>query len=485
MLLVPAIEEDFSVDITTTQWVLNIYALTFAVFMVAGGKLGDSYGRRRMMTIGLLVFIAASIGCALAPTIGLLILARAVQGLGAALVWPSMLGAGATLVTEERRGVVMGMLLACVNIGNVVGPLMGGLAVAFADWRFFFIVNIALACVSLLLCRRLLPAPTGKPTREPIDFAGIATLGLAVLALLFALDVGSDWGWGTPRLLGLLALSALLFVAFPLVERRVREPMIPPHWLRHREFRLLLLINGLAVPAIFIALLYFPQYLQKALGWQVLHVSVGVLPMMALLGVASMLSGRLYKPLGPKRLLTIGYLLAVAGSATAVWLFPSWGYFAILPPMILIALGAGTSTGPAGTATVNAVPNENAGLAGGLGFMVHLVVGAIGVAGATAIVNATSLNRLEQGLSDAGITMQPAEVALLNAAVPGGQKAQAAVAGLDAQSVEVVHSLLRSAFTAGMSHAFWLALGLAALGLVAVRLVNEARLHRALAKDPV
>lgn len=483
LLLIPSIENEFAVDITTTQWVLNIYALCFAMFMVAGGKLGDMYGRRHMMCIGLVIFAASSVGCAVSPTIGVLIVARAFQGLGAAMIWPSMLGSGATLVSEERRGVIMGLMLAAVNSGNVAGPLMSGLIVAYADWRYFFAVNVVLACVSLVFCLRFLPKAGPQREVERIDFAGVACLGLAVLALLFALDVGADWGWTSLRLIGLLAVSAALFVAFPFVESKVASPMVPPHWLRHREFRLILSINGLIVPPIFIAFLYFPQYLHKVLGWDVLSVSLGVLPMMAMLGVASVFSGRFYKPLGPKRVLTFGYLLATVGSVLVVWFYSPWGYLALAGTMVLLAVGGGSSTGPAGTATVNAVASKDASLAGGLSFMVHLVVGALGVAGATAIMNATSLGALEAGLALEDIKMPQADVLMLNASEPGGSKSQSVLNSLDTTTIEKVHSLLRDSFTAGMSDAFWLSLASAVLGLIAVFLIREAKLHHALGSD--
>jgi hypothetical protein len=377
----------------------------------------------------------------------------------------------------------MGLLLASVNAGNVAGPLMSGVVITFADWRLFFTVNVVLACVSLALGFRFLPATGPQRASEPLDFAGIGCLGLAILSLLFALDVGADWGWGSPRLVALLVFSAALFAAFPLVEARVRNPMVPPHWLRHREFRLLLLINGLIMPPIFIAFLYLPQYLQKVLGWRELHVSLGVLPMMAMLAVASIFSGRFYKSLGPRHELTFAYALACLGSVAVVWLYPSWGYFALVPPMILLALGTGSGVGTAGTATVNAVSEKDASLAGGLGFMMHLMIGSIGVAGATAIMNAISLNSVEQGLGRAGISMAPADVAMLNGSEPGGAKTQAVLGEFDATATETIHDLLREAFAMGMSYAFWLALGSAFLGLLAVYAVNEARLHHALAEE--
>ena len=436
LLLVTPIERDFSVDITTTQWVLNIYALTFGVLMVTGGRLGDMYGHRRQILVGLAIFLAASIGCFAAPSIGWLIGSRAVQGVGAALIWPCVLALAATSVDEDKRGLAMGLILAGVTGGNVVGPLIAGVVTWVGDWRLFFLVNALMAVLTAALVLRFLSKESPGKTEERVDIAGMAVFGFALLSLLYGLDVGADWGWTSPTLAGLLVLSAVLFVVFPLVERRVKDPLVPPSLMRNREFLLALATNGLLIPALFIAFLYFPQYMQKTMGWSVLAASVGMLPLMVLLSVGSILGGRLYAPIGPKRLLLAGYALVSLGAATIVFFFmPSWGYFAILPAMVLMGLGATLCVGTAGTAAVSAVPPSRAGVAGGLSFMVHLSIGALGVAGATAIMNAETVGKTQAEMN--------------------------------------------TAFAAGMSHAYWLAIALAILGIVVAAAIDEEKLQAA------
>ena len=433
LLLVTPIERDFSADITTTQWVLNIYALTFGVFMVTGGRLGDMYGHRRQILVGIVIFLVASVSCFLAPSIGWLIGSRAVQGVGAALLWPCILALAATSVDEDKRGLAMGLILAGVTGGNVAGPLIAGVVTWIGDWRLFFLVNTVMAVLTAGLVLRFLRKESPGKTGEHIDIAGMAGLGLALVALLYGLDVGADWGWASAGLIGLLVLSAALFVALPFVESRVKDPLLPPSLMRNREFLLALSTNGLLVPALFVAFLYFPQYMQKTMGWSVLEASVGMLPMMVLLAVGSILGGRLYAPIGPRRLLLAGYTLVALGAATIIFLIPSWGYFAILPAMIVMGLGATLCVGTAGTAAVSTVPPSRAGVAGGLSFMVHLSTGALGVAGATAIMNAET----------AGV----------------------AQAGMD------------KAFATGMSHAYWLATALAILGIIVAAAIDEKKMQ--------
>ncbi len=434
LLLVTAIERELSADITTTQWVLNIYALTFGVMMVTGGRLGDMYGHRRQIMIGAAIFLVASIGCFLAPSIGWLIGARAVQGVGAALLWPCVLALGTTIVDANKRGLAMGLILAGITSGNVVGPLIAGIATWLGDWRLFFLFNCLTAVLSIILVLRFLKKETPGEVDKRVDFAGMAVFGLALLGLLYGLDVGADWGWTSLPLIGLLALSVVFFVAFPFVEYRVKDPLLPPGMMRNREFLLVLSTNGLLIPTLFITFLYLPQFMQRTMGWSVLQSSFGMVPLMVLLSVGSLLGGRLYAPVGPKRLLLAGYALVVlAGAWIIFFLTPTSSYVALLPPMLLMGLGATLCVGTAGTAAVSAVPPSRAGVAGGLSFMVHLSIGALGVAGATAIMSADTAGVAQAGMGEA--------------------------------------------FAIGMQHAYWLAAAVAVLGVVVVALIDEKKLQ--------
>ena len=435
LLLVTAIEREFAVDITTTQWVLNIYALTFGVLMVTGGRLGDMYGHRRAILVGIAIFLVASISCLLAPSIGWLIGSRGLQGIGAALIWPCVLALGTTSVDDDKRGMAMGLILAGITGGNVVGPLIAGVATAIGDWRLFFLMNTLMAILTAVLALRFLSQETPEPTKERIDFSGIAVFGFALFALLYGLDVGADWGWTSPALFALFVVSVLLFAAMPFVESRVQDPLIPPSLMRNREFMLALSTNGLLIPALFCAFLYFPQFMQKTMGWSVLESSFGMVPLMILLSVGSLLGGRLYEPIGPRRLLIAGYTLVAIAAASIIFVEPSWGYGALLPAMLVMGLGATLCVGTAGTAAVSAVPPARAGVAGGLSFMFHLCFGAVGVAGATAIVNAKT----------------------------------AGVASAD----------VGTAFAAGLSDAYWLTTALAVVGILVALAIDEEKLQAA------
>ncbi|MEM7444221.1 MAG: MFS transporter [Pseudomonadota bacterium] len=477
LLLVPPIEDEYGIDITTSQWVLNVYAIAFAMCLVAGGRLADMFGRRRLMLIGLLVFLLSTVGCALAPSIGFLIGARAVQGIGSAAIWPCVLAIGATVVTAERRGLVIGLILGAVTAGNVIGPLFSGVAVALGDWRLFFLLAAVLSILTGLMVTRVVTKEAPSDQDERVDYVGMLMLSVAIVALLYALDVGADLGWGSAPVLGLLALCVVLLAEFPFVERRVADPMMPPSLLANREFMLTLSTNGLLIPSVFIAFLYFPQYMHKTLGWSVLEASFGMLPLMILLSVGSVAGGGLYNRFGPKRILLAGYTLTTLGAVSVVFLVPSWGYYAILPAMILIGFGGAFSVGAAGTAAVSAVDQSHVGLAGGLSFVFHLGLGAIGVAGATAIMFGASLAKLRDGLADANITMSAADQATLNGSAENASAAQSILMNYSSAQADTIRTVLTDAFTTGMSQAYWLALASAIVGIGVVLAIDEKKLR--------
>lgn len=478
LMLVTSIEHDFGVDITTTQWVLNIYALTFSMGLVAGGRLGDMFGHRRLMLIGLAVFVVASLGCAAAPSIAWLIGARALQGVGSAMLWPCLLGLGALAVDKEEQGYAIGLLIGAVASGNVLGPIVSGVVAGLGEWRWFFYLNLLLGLVSALLVLRFITAERPERTEERIDFAGMIMLSLAVLALLYALDVGADWGWSDWRILALFVAAAVLFALFPALETRVRDPLVPPPMLRNRQFLLALALNGLVVPAFFLLFLYIPQYFHNSLGWSVLASALGALPLMACLSISSVISGQLYGRLGPQRLLLIGYGLTALGALAVLFVSPGDGYWVTLPVMILIGLGGGLAVGPAGTVAVSAADPSRAGLAGGLSFMVHLGLGAIGVAGGTALLYAASSSSLQNAVQKAGINLSAADQAKLSGGSLSDAATQHLLSRFSPEAVAQINTALQEAFTTGLHRAYWLVLALAVLGIVAVLSIDTDKLNQ-------
>ena len=476
MMLVTPIELEYGADITTTQWVLNIYALTFAMLLVTAGRLGDMFGRRRLLLVGLGIFLPAALVCTIAPTIGWLIGARGVQGIGAAIIWPCLLAIGATSVPDQQRPIFFGLFLGAVGIGNVISPFLAGILGGLGQWRMFFLFNVIFAALSLLLVLRFVPSDAAEDRHERIDYAGMATLALAVLALLYALDVGADWGWTSPPIIALFVASAVLFAAFPFVENWVRDPMVPLAMMRNRNFVAALSMNGLIAPALFLLLLYVPQFLHKVSGWSVLWAAVGTLPLLGVLTTLSLTVGRFYMSVGPRRLLSIGHAIVVLGMAWTLFIRPEWGFWGLLPTLLLMGIGGGMVFAPAGTAAVNAADPSRAGLAGGLSYMFHLGLGAIGVGAGTALMFTGSLNSLAAGLKAIGVAMDRSEQLALNAAAPSGKTAQEILQRYGAEEGGKIIDVSAQAFTTGLQHAFWLALAFAVLGLIVALSLDDSKL---------
>jgi len=476
LMLVLPIEREFAADITTTQWVLNIYALTFAMGMVTAGRLADLFGRRRLLLVGMAVFILGSFGCAAAPSIGWLITARAIQGIGSSIIWPCVLGIASTSVQKEDQGFAIGMIMGCITIGNVIGPVIAGFVGGLGEWRLFYAINVILGVLSLVFVPKAVPADAGERRKEAIDYSGIAVLSLAILGLLYTLDVGADWGWVSLPTIGLFAAAVILFAAFPLVEGHVADPLVPPQMRHNGQFLMALAANSLCVPAVFLMFLYVPQYLHKCLGWTVLKSTIGALPLMVCLAVVSLVSGRLYNRIGPRHLLLSGYCLTALGVVATMLISPEWGYLGLVPALILIGIGAALCIGTAGTAAVGAADPSRASLAGALSFMAHLALGAIGVAGGTAILFGFSATKLRQGIAALGVSLSPAELLTLNGAAPGAPASRGIIDSFGGNIADQIAGVVRDAFVSGLHQAYWLPLVMAVIGIFVALALDDEKL---------
>ncbi len=222
----PSIEHDLDTDVGTTQWVINAYALTFGMAIVAGGKLADMFGRRKVFFIGSVIFAAFSLAGGLAPNTGLLIAARVGMGIGGALMWPAILGMTFAALPESKAGLAGGLILGAAGIGNAMGPLIGGALSDLASWRWIFFLNVPIAALAMLVTYLKVHQPPVEVEERRIDYGGIVTLSLALVFLLVGMDQAADWGWGDPRVVAMFVLAAVL--ADRLRLRRAADEGVPP-----------------------------------------------------------------------------------------------------------------------------------------------------------------------------------------------------------------------------------------------------------------
>lgn len=379
----PAIEDDLGGGLAGQQWVVNAYLLTLGSLILVGGSLGDLYGERRIFALGIGSFGLASVLCALAPTIELLVAARALQGATSALLTPASLALIATTFSDENeRGAAIGRWTAWAGIATVIGPLAGGWLVAVASWRWIFLVNVPFVVATLALIR--VAVDRGEERAGPkrsLDLVGALLTALGLAAPVFALVEQPERGWLDPVVLGGLGAGAVLLSAFVLWERRTRDPMLPLVLFRRRNFatanvETLLVYAGLSSLFFFLTI-----FLQQVAGWSPLESGLAGLPVTILLLLLSRRFGALSSRFGPRLFMGCGPLLAAVGVLLLGRIDEDVSYLAdVLPPMLLFGLGLTLMVAPL-TATVMAdAVRGDSGIASGVNNAVARVAGLVGIA---------------------------------------------------------------------------------------------------------
>jgi len=378
----PSIQKDLGFSETSLAWVVNAYMLTFGGFLLLGGRLGDLYGHRRLFLGGLTLFTLASLTCGLSTHQGMLVGARAVQGLGGAVVSAVSLSLIMTLFTEPaERAKAMGVFGFVAAGGGSVGVLLGGVLTDKLNWHWIFLVNIPVGVAVFALCLMLLPGGRG-PASVRLDFAGAATVTGALVLAVYAVVNGNQAGWASAQTLALLAAAVVLLLVFLAIESKVAAPLMP---LRLFGLRNIATSNGVGVlwaAAMFAWFFLSALYLQRVLGYSPLDVGFAFLPTCVIMATFSLgLSAKLVMRFGIRPPLALGLTLAGIGLLLFVRA-PVDGQFVrdVLPSMILLGFGAGMAFNPLLLAAMNDVAPEEAGLASGLVNTSFMMGGALGLA---------------------------------------------------------------------------------------------------------
>jgi len=384
-------EKDFSTNINTMQWVINAYALTFGVMIVTGGRLADMFGRRRAFFLGTAIFASMSALGGAAQTEAWLIATRVVMGLGGALMWPAILGMTYQLLPDEKAGLAGGIILGSAGLGNAIGPLIGGAFTELLSWRWIFFLNVPVAAFAVLVTYYLVRIKEPEAGERKIDYPGIATLSTGLVALLVALDQVHDWGWGDPRVIGLLVAAAVLTAVFVPIERRAGlSALVPRAVMRNESFRASCGAIVLMSATFFAALLYLPLYMQDHLGYSPLEAGVGVLPFVATFAFVSFVAGPLYNRVGAKRLAVFGAACITIAPVTFSLVTESSSYGALVAGMIVLGFGIGALYPTATTAGITSVDESESSLAGGILYMCQIAGGSVGLALTTTVFSAQS-----------------------------------------------------------------------------------------------
>jgi EmrB/QacA subfamily drug resistance transporter len=383
---IPQIEKDFKTDVTTAQWVVCAYALTFGVLIVTGGRLADLFGRRRAFFIGTAIFAVFSVLGGAAQTETELIVMRVLMGVGGALMWPAILGMTYAALPEERAGLAGGFILGAAGIGNAAGPLIGGALTDLLSWRWIFFLNLPVSAFAMFVTWREIHQPRPEVEDTRMDYGGIVTVSVGLVALLLAFDQVNDWGWSDPRIIGLLVLSIGLLVGFTFVERSAgAHALVPPDVMRNRDFAYTCAAILMMSAVFFAAMLYLPQLMIKVLGFSAIGAGAGMLPMMATFAAVSFVAGHLYSQFGAKPLLVLGSLCLAAGPALIALLADRESYGALVPGLAVLGLGVGLFYPTATTAGVTAVDEARRSLAGAILYMFQIAGGSVGLGLTTTI----------------------------------------------------------------------------------------------------
>jgi len=464
----PSIQKDFGATLSSLEWTVNAYTLTFAVLLVTGGRLGDIFGRRRAFLFGVVLFAGSSATAGLAPSTDALVASRAIQGIGAAFMMPATLSIITHAFPAEERGKAIGTWAGVSALALAIGPVVGGLLTEYVSWRAIFFLNLPVAAAAVLVTLFAAEESRDPTASRTVDFAGVGAITLGLGSLVLALVEGNSWGWGSPGIIALFATAAIGLVTFFLVEHRVRAPMVEFGFFRSRTY---LGANGVAFIVSFsmLAMFFFMAlYMQNILGYGALEAGVRFLPSTVVIIFTAPLAGRLTDRIGAKIPIAVGLSLASLALYMQSRVTADTSYSYLLPWFSVMGLGMGLVMSPMSTAAMNSVQVAKAGVAGGILSMSRMVGGTFGVAAVGALFQQISDNRLQSRLSDVPLTASQKTWFMDNV---GSGAVKGKLSQLDPQTAHQVGDALRNTFVNSLSVSLKLSSAVAAVG-VAVALMT-------------
>jgi EmrB/QacA subfamily drug resistance transporter len=396
----PSIREDLGFSESSLAWVANAYLLTFGGFLLLAGRLGDLYGHRRLFLLGITLFTLASLTCGLAGSQAMLVSARAVQGLGGAIVSAVALSLIVTLFTEPaERAKAMGVFGFVAAGGGTIGVLLGGILTDALSWHWIFLVNVPIGIAVLVLARIVLPGTRVPAAVGRLDVAGAVTVTASLMIAVYAIVNGNGVGWTSARTVGLLAVAAALLAVFVAIEARVRAPLVPLRLFRRRNVTVSNVVGVLWAAGMFAWFFLSALYLQLVLGYSPLQVGLAFVPANLIMAAFSLgLSAKIVMRFGVRLPLATGLSLAAVGLVLFARA-PVDGSLAmdVLPSMILLGIGAGMAFNPLLLAAMSDVEPTEAGLASGVVNTAFMMGGALGLAVLASLAASRTETLLESG----------------------------------------------------------------------------------------
>ncbi|MDA2913400.1 MFS transporter [Acidobacteriia bacterium AH_259_A11_L15] len=469
----PVLQAELNASVTQVQWIVESYALFLAALLLVGGALGDRFGRRRIFGAGTALFALASAWCGLAADATQLILARALQGMGGALLVPGSLAIISASFRGDERGRAIGTWSALTAITAALGPVLGGWLVENASWRWVFFINVPLAAAVLVIAARYVPESRGETRRVGLDWWGalLATVGLG--ALVYGLIESANLGLGHPVVLGALMGGAAALIAFVLVERRSVDPMMPLHLFRSSTFTGANLLTLLLYAALGGTLFFLPFNLIQVQGYSATAAGAAFLPLILILFLLSRWAGGLVARYGAKLPLTLGPVVAALGYVLFALPEIGGGYWAtFFPAMVVLGLGMAVSVAPLSTTVMGAVETRHAGVASGINNGVSRTAALLAVAVMGVIVLSVFNNQLDSRLATLDVPawaqqqLDAQRIKLAGAEIPSG---------LGDGVSDALERAVAESFVAGFRSIMLVAAGLALASALAAAFMIEGK----------
>ena len=396
----PAIQRELGATTSDAQWIMESYALFLASLLLVGGVLGDLFGRKRIFMIGTALFTLASIGCSLSTAIGPLIAARAIQGVGAALLVPGSLSLISATFPQSERGAAIGTWSGASGITAAIGPVIGGFLVEHYSWTWAFLVNAPLGVVLLLICAAKVPESKGGEATSKVDVAGASLVTVGLAGVVFALIEAPSRGWAATPVWGAAVVGALALMLFVRVEARSAAPMLPLGLFRERNFAGANVLTLLLYGALGGSLFFLPLDLIQVQGYGATAAGAALLPFIAIIFVLSRWAGSLVDRFGPRLPLMVGPVIAATGFA--LFAVPSTGshyWTGFFPAISILGVGMSVTVAPLTTTVMNAVGEELAGTASGVNNAVSRTAALLAIAVFGIVLTLTFNARLSEELA--------------------------------------------------------------------------------------
>jgi EmrB/QacA subfamily drug resistance transporter len=471
----PSIQRDLHASISSLEWTVNAYTLTFAVLLVTGGRLGDIFGRRTMFLFGVVAFAVSSAFIGLAPTQELLVAGRAVQGIGAAFMMPGTLSIISDAFPPHERGRAIGTWAGVSGLALAIGPVVGGALTEYVSWRAIFFLNLPVAAGAVVVTLFAARNSRDETVDRSVDYPGIIALSAGLTGLILALIEGNSWGWGSPAIVGLFAAAVAGLVAFVLIETHRRVPMVDFSFFKSRTFagaNLIAIVISFAMLAQFF---FMALYMQNILGYSALGAGVRFLPSTLMIIVLAPVAGRLADKIGPKPLIVAGLSVLALSLFLQSQISAQSGYGTLLPAFVLLGVGIALTMSPMSTAAMNAVDVTKAGVASGVLSMGRMVGGSLGVAVTGALFQGQFTNHVHQLTAGTTLAKYPSDQ--MYEAVSSGQANQIASGATPTQAHELLN-VARDSFVHALAGSMRLSLVVVVLGLVAAIALMKGGLPR-------